>query len=196
MMQRAVEKVRVDDSLRNYALDIVERTRNSEQLTLGVSPRGLLMLQRAAQARAFLEGARLLHAGRFQAAHPAGVRAPRGGQHALRGDAEKIDAGGNDPSRNHGNHSRPPLMNPEFVERRVGPPLLRKAVGISRAAQWNRLRQTLDTPSWRSFRHRHGRSGDGAFPGAVFRRGGRRRAICWSRECRRCRRWRWPAGSR
>ncbi len=42
-------------------------------------------------------------------------------------------------------------MNPEFVERRVGPPLLRKAVGISRAAQWKRLRQTLDTPSWRSF---------------------------------------------
>jgi MoxR-like ATPase len=56
VLQRAVEKVRVDDSLRDYALDIVERTRNSEQLTLGVSPRGLLMLQRAAQARAFLEG--------------------------------------------------------------------------------------------------------------------------------------------
>ena len=48
--------VRVDDSLRDYAIDIVERTRHSEQLTLGVSPRGLLMLQRAAQARAFLEG--------------------------------------------------------------------------------------------------------------------------------------------
>ena len=56
MMQRAVEHVRVDDSLRDYAIDIVERTRTSEQLTLGVSPRGLLMLQRAAQARAFLEG--------------------------------------------------------------------------------------------------------------------------------------------
>ena len=56
MMQRAVENVRVDDSLRDYAIDIVERTRRSEQLTLGVSPRGLLMLQRAAQARAFLEG--------------------------------------------------------------------------------------------------------------------------------------------
>ena len=42
-------------------------------------------------------------------------------------------------------------MNPEFVERRVGPPLLRKVVGISRAAQWNRLRETLDRPSWRSF---------------------------------------------
>ena len=42
-------------------------------------------------------------------------------------------------------------MNPEFVERRVGPPLLRKVVGISRAAQWDRLRKVLDTPSWRSF---------------------------------------------
>jgi len=42
-------------------------------------------------------------------------------------------------------------MSPEFVERRVGPPLLRKVVGISRAAQWARLRETLDRPSWRSF---------------------------------------------
>jgi len=42
-------------------------------------------------------------------------------------------------------------MSPEFVERRVGSPLLRKAVGISRAAQWARLRRILDTPSWRSF---------------------------------------------
>ena len=42
-------------------------------------------------------------------------------------------------------------MNPEFVERRVGPPLLRKAVGISRKAQWSKLRETLDRPSWRSF---------------------------------------------
>jgi MoxR-like ATPase len=56
MMQREVEQVRVDDSLRDYAIDVVERTRHCEQLALGVSPRGLLMLQRAAQARAFLEG--------------------------------------------------------------------------------------------------------------------------------------------
>jgi uncharacterized protein (DUF58 family) len=42
-------------------------------------------------------------------------------------------------------------MNPEFVERRVGPPLLRKAVGMMRVAQWNRLRKTLDSPSWRNF---------------------------------------------
>jgi len=42
-------------------------------------------------------------------------------------------------------------MSSEFVERRVGSPLLRKVVGATRAAQWNRLRETLDRPSWRSF---------------------------------------------
>ncbi len=42
-------------------------------------------------------------------------------------------------------------MNPEFVERRVGSPLFRKAVGVTRAFQWRKLRQTLDRPSWRNF---------------------------------------------
>jgi len=55
-LQRAVEQVRVDDSLADYAIEIADRTRRAEQLLLGVSPRGVLMLQRAAQARAFLEG--------------------------------------------------------------------------------------------------------------------------------------------
>jgi MoxR-like ATPase len=55
-MQDAVAQIKVDTSLHDYALDIVNRTRNSEQLALGVSPRGTLMLQRAAQARAFLDG--------------------------------------------------------------------------------------------------------------------------------------------
>ncbi len=55
-MQQAVEKVRVDDSLLDYALEIIQRTRQTERLILGVSPRGSLMLQRAAQARAFIEG--------------------------------------------------------------------------------------------------------------------------------------------
>jgi MoxR-like ATPase len=55
-MQSAVAQVRVDASLHDYALDIVARTRHSELLSLGVSPRGTLMLQRAAQARAFLDG--------------------------------------------------------------------------------------------------------------------------------------------
>lgn len=55
-MQDAVQHVKVDSSLHDYALEIVNRTRKSEQLALGVSPRGTLMLQRAAQARAFLDG--------------------------------------------------------------------------------------------------------------------------------------------
>ena len=55
-MQEAVAHVKVDSSLHDYALEIVNRTRKSDQLALGVSPRGTLMLQRAAQARAFLDG--------------------------------------------------------------------------------------------------------------------------------------------
>jgi MoxR-like ATPase len=55
-MQESVKQIKVEESLLDYALEIVERTRNSEQLTLGVSPRGAVMLHRAAQARAFLEG--------------------------------------------------------------------------------------------------------------------------------------------
>ena len=55
-MQEAVTQVKVEESLLDYALEIVERTRQTEQLSLGVSPRGTVMLHRAAQARAFLEG--------------------------------------------------------------------------------------------------------------------------------------------
>ena len=55
-MQEAAAHVHVDNSLLDYALEIVTRTRQSSELALGVSPRGTLMLQRAAQARAFLEG--------------------------------------------------------------------------------------------------------------------------------------------
>jgi MoxR-like ATPase len=55
-MQQDVEKVRVDESLVDYALTIVKRTRESEQFALGVSPRGSLMLYRAAQALAYLSG--------------------------------------------------------------------------------------------------------------------------------------------
>jgi MoxR-like ATPase len=55
-MQEAVSRVKVDSSLHDYALEIVNRTRKTDLLALGVSPRGTLMLQRAAQARAFLDG--------------------------------------------------------------------------------------------------------------------------------------------
>ena len=55
-MQDAVSRVRVDESLVNYALNIVQRTRQSDAFSLGVSPRGSQMLYRAAQASAFLDG--------------------------------------------------------------------------------------------------------------------------------------------
>jgi MoxR-like ATPase len=48
--------VRVDASLVDYALAIVAKTRDSDHLSLGVSPRGSQMLYRAAQAMAFLDG--------------------------------------------------------------------------------------------------------------------------------------------
>src|SRR6267378_3424035 len=55
-MQAAVKDIRVDESLVSYALEIVRRTRESDYLSLGVSPRGAQALYRAAQAMAFLEG--------------------------------------------------------------------------------------------------------------------------------------------
>jgi MoxR-like ATPase len=55
-IQHAVTQVRVDESLVSYALSIVRKTRESEQFSLGVSPRGSQMLYRAAQAMAFLDG--------------------------------------------------------------------------------------------------------------------------------------------
>jgi MoxR-like ATPase len=55
-LQDEVSLVSVEDSLIEYALAVVERTRTHEQLSLGVSPRGSLMLYHAAQAMAFLEG--------------------------------------------------------------------------------------------------------------------------------------------
>jgi MoxR-like ATPase len=55
-IQNRVRRVKVDEELMNYTLAIVEKTRQHEYLSLGVSPRGSLSLYRAAQALAFLEG--------------------------------------------------------------------------------------------------------------------------------------------
>ncbi|HYP15374.1 MAG TPA: MoxR family ATPase, partial [Bryobacteraceae bacterium] len=55
-LQAQVQKVAVDDALVDYMLAIVDRTRNHEALSLGVSPRGAQALYRAAQALALLEG--------------------------------------------------------------------------------------------------------------------------------------------
>jgi MoxR-like ATPase len=55
-LQRQVELVRADESILDYILAIVERTRTHEALLLGVSPRGTQAIFRAAQARAFING--------------------------------------------------------------------------------------------------------------------------------------------
>jgi MoxR-like ATPase len=55
-VQQAVRRITVDEELMNYTLAIVERTRQHEYLSLGVSPRGSMSLYRAAQALALLEG--------------------------------------------------------------------------------------------------------------------------------------------
>src|SRR5260370_41069555 len=53
-MQKNVAGVRVDDSLLEYALEIIEKTRENERLILGVSPRGSLVLERAAPGPPFV----------------------------------------------------------------------------------------------------------------------------------------------
>ncbi len=55
-LQRSVTEVRFDDALLDYLLQIVELTRKSDRLELGISPRGTLALFRSAQALALIEG--------------------------------------------------------------------------------------------------------------------------------------------
>jgi len=55
-LQQLVSEVRFDDSLLDYLLQIVDATRRSESLELGISPRGTLALFRSAQALAVVEG--------------------------------------------------------------------------------------------------------------------------------------------
>lgn len=55
-LQEAARNVRVDESINDYLLDIVEATRNHGELELGVSTRGALTYYRAAQAMALVEG--------------------------------------------------------------------------------------------------------------------------------------------
>ncbi|MBL8241295.1 MAG: MoxR family ATPase [Bryobacterales bacterium] len=55
-LQEQAEHVRVDESILDYILAIVERTRTHEALSLGVSPRGAQALYRAAQSMALIDG--------------------------------------------------------------------------------------------------------------------------------------------
>ena len=55
-MQKAVIDVHVEESIKDYILAIVKKTRNDSRLTLGVSPRGSLALYKGSQAMAALRG--------------------------------------------------------------------------------------------------------------------------------------------
>jgi MoxR-like ATPase len=53
-LQQSVSRVPIAESLQTYLVEFANATRRHPQITLGISPRGLLVWQRAAQARAFL----------------------------------------------------------------------------------------------------------------------------------------------
>jgi MoxR-like ATPase len=55
-LQDEAPRIRLDASIVDYILDLVEATRNSDELHLGVSPRGALALAQASQASALLLG--------------------------------------------------------------------------------------------------------------------------------------------
>jgi MoxR-like ATPase len=55
-LQQACLQVQVEKSLQQYMLNLVRATREDSQVRLGVSPRGAVILQRTAQAIAFLAG--------------------------------------------------------------------------------------------------------------------------------------------
>ena len=55
-LQQEVEKVRIDDSLLQYILKIMQATRTRPQVRIGASPRAGLGLKQSAKAIAFMEG--------------------------------------------------------------------------------------------------------------------------------------------
>lgn len=55
-IKRAVREVRVEDSISRYMLDVVHATRESKELSVGTSTRGVLLWYRAVQAYALVEG--------------------------------------------------------------------------------------------------------------------------------------------
>jgi MoxR-like ATPase len=55
-VQEAATQVRVDDSLLDYAQEVIAETRRSPFLRLGVSPRGFQAWFRIARARSLVEG--------------------------------------------------------------------------------------------------------------------------------------------
>ena len=55
-LAESVWTVRVDDSLREYIVTLIQATRKHPDLAVGASPRGALALYRGSQARAAISG--------------------------------------------------------------------------------------------------------------------------------------------
>jgi MoxR-like ATPase len=55
-IQNWCRQIKIETSLQQYILNLVRATRESDEITLGVSPRGAISLHRATQALAFLLG--------------------------------------------------------------------------------------------------------------------------------------------
>ena len=55
-LKKEVEKVNIVDDVIKYANDIIAMTRNEKSFVMGASPRAMLHLVRAAQAKAFISG--------------------------------------------------------------------------------------------------------------------------------------------
>jgi MoxR-like ATPase len=55
-LRQACSQIKVEASLQEYILELVRTTRQDEEITLGVSPRGTVALQKATQALAFILG--------------------------------------------------------------------------------------------------------------------------------------------
>ncbi|MBE3102978.1 MAG: MoxR family ATPase [Bacilli bacterium] len=56
LLQKEVKEILVDDTIKNYIVDLANRTRKDSYIYLGISPRGSLALMKASQAFAMLKG--------------------------------------------------------------------------------------------------------------------------------------------
>lgn len=70
-MQHQIRNVFVHETVRNYIVDVVRATRESNQLLMGASPRGSLLLMRAAQGNAAMNGSEFVKPDDVKATAPA-----------------------------------------------------------------------------------------------------------------------------
>ena len=54
--QKAVSSIYVDDTIKNYIIEIIRKTRSHPHVSLGISPRGTVSFMKAIQAYALVKG--------------------------------------------------------------------------------------------------------------------------------------------